>query len=150
MARFATPTTVEGRAQGVARGAGEGHESQGPGRGGGAGRRGSLHPHFLKEEEYALPPLGLLAKVAAGPVTPDMQDVLAMTDRLKAELPAMLAEHRSVVAALRKPAAAARRARQPQIVHFTEKLMLHAQSEELVLYPAAILVGEHVRARLSK
>ena len=25
-----------------------------------------LHPHFVKEEEYALPPLGLLATVAQG------------------------------------------------------------------------------------
>jgi hypothetical protein len=107
-----------------------------------------LHPHFIKEEEYALPPLGLLPSLAAGTVTSEMRDVLTMTDRLKAELPQMLAEHKSVVAALRKLAAAARRARRPEIVHFTQKLMLHAQSEEQVLYPAAILVGEHVRARL--
>ena len=41
-----------------------------------------LHPHFVKEEAYALPPLGLLAALAAGPPTPEMRAVLPMTDRL--------------------------------------------------------------------
>lgn len=74
-----------------------------------------LHPHFVKEEEYALPPLGLLPALANGAVTPEMRKVLAMTDRLKAELPEMLAEHKEVVGALQK------------------------------LYPTAILIGEYVR-----
>lgn len=85
-----------------------------------------LHPHFVKEEEYALPPLGLLAALAEGRVTREMRKVLAMTERLKAELPEMLAEHKAVVGAL-------------------QKLMLHARAEEEVLYPAAILIGEYVR-----
>ncbi len=28
-----------------------------------------LHPHFVKEEEYALPPLGLLTALAKGKIT---------------------------------------------------------------------------------
>lgn len=68
-----------------------------------------LHPHFVKEEEYALPPLGLLPALANGAVTPEMRKVLAMTDRLKAELPEMLAEHKAVVGALQKLIAAAKR-----------------------------------------
>ena len=31
-----------------------------------------LHPHFLKEEEYALPPLGLLPALASGTALPDV------------------------------------------------------------------------------
>ncbi|MCZ7356782.1 MAG: hypothetical protein O8C66_05650 [Candidatus Methanoperedens sp.] len=45
-----------------------------------------LHPHFIKEEEYAMPPLGLLSSLAEGKITTEMKDVLTMTDRLKAEL----------------------------------------------------------------
>lgn len=59
-----------------------------------------LHPHFVKEEEYALPPLGLLPTLAQGEVTPDMTQVLALTDRLRAELPPMLTEHQAIVVAL--------------------------------------------------
>ena len=38
-----------------------------------------LHPHFIKEEEYAMPPLGLLSLLADGKVTTEMRDVLTMT-----------------------------------------------------------------------
>jgi hypothetical protein len=44
---------------------------------------------------------------------------------------------------------AARAEKQPDAVRFAEKLRLHAEFEEQVLYPAAILVGEHVKARLA-
>ena len=106
-----------------------------------------LHPHFEAEEEYALPPLGLLEALAGGPVTPEMKDVLLMTDKLKADLPKMLAEHTAIVGALRKLVAAAKREKKPEWARFAEKLVLHAQTEEQVLYPAAILVGEYVKAR---
>ena len=52
-----------------------------------------LHPHFVKEEAYALPPLGLLALLAKDEVRPEMAAVLAMTDQLRSELPNMLSEH---------------------------------------------------------
>ena len=107
-----------------------------------------LHPHFVKDEEYALPPLGLLVAVAQARVTPDMREVLAMTERLQNDLPHMLAEHRQVVDALEKLATAARVEKRPDAARFAEKLRLHAETEEQVLYPAAILVGERVRARL--
>jgi hypothetical protein len=34
-------------------------------------------------------------------------------------------------------------------VEFTHKLKMHAQNEEEVLYPAAILVGEYLKLRFS-
>jgi len=42
-----------------------------------------LHNHFMKEEEFALPPIGLLSLLARGKVDKQMRSVLAMTDRLK-------------------------------------------------------------------
>jgi hypothetical protein len=106
-----------------------------------------MHPHFLKEEEYALPPLALLGHLAEGVVTPDMKEVLFLTDKLKADLPQMLAEHRSIVAALEKLSAAAKDAGKTAYVDFAEALKLHAQTEEEVTYPTAILIGEYVRDR---
>lgn len=103
-----------------------------------------LHPHFVREEQFALPPLALLSDLARGGVTPEMTQVLPMTRRLKAELPAMLAEHRQIVGALDKLRAAARAANLPEYERFADALALHAQTEEQVLYPAAVLVGEHV------
>jgi hypothetical protein len=109
-----------------------------------------LHPHFVKEEQYALPPLGLLTLLAKGQVTPDMADVLPMTDRLRAEFDEMLAEHQGIVGALRDLADAARAANQPEYAAFADKLILHAQTEEEVSYPTAILVGDYVRLRLDR
>jgi hypothetical protein len=59
-----------------------------------------LHPHFVREEEIALPPLGLLSRLASGDFTADMADVLSMTDALKRELPQMLEEHKAIRAAV--------------------------------------------------
>lgn len=124
--------------------------TQSPGKVGEAARHVArlLHPHFVKEEGYALPPLGLLATIARHGVTPEMHAVLTMTERLKKDLPEMLAEHRQVVAALEKLAVESRVEKRPEAERFAQKLRLHAETEEQVLYPAAILVGEHVRARL--
>jgi hypothetical protein len=107
-----------------------------------------LHPHFVREEQFALPPLALLAELARSGVMPGMAEVLPMTRRLKAELPAMLAEHEQIVAALGKLRAAARASGLGEYERFAEALVLHAQTEEQVLYPAAILVGEHVARAL--
>src|SRR5688572_26128004 len=67
-----------------------------PGRTGHAARALAevLHPHFVREEQIALPPLGLLAPLARGELTPEMTAVLSMTDSLRAELPRMLEEHK--------------------------------------------------------
>lgn len=109
-----------------------------------------LHPHFVREEEFALPPIALLADIALRGVTPQMAEVLPLTRRLKAELPAMLAEHERIVAALEKLRAAARGAKLAEYERFADALVLHAQTEEQVLYPAAILVGEHVERILKE
>lgn len=109
-----------------------------------------LHPHFLKEEEYALPPLGLLADLARGGVTPAMREVVAMSERLKAEFDEMLAEHRAIVGALDAFAQVARQQGRTEYVEFAQDLALHARYEEEVSYPTAILVGEYVRDKLAQ
>lgn len=107
-----------------------------------------LHPHFVKEERFALPPLGLLPAVARGQATADMRPALTLTGTLKTELPQMVAEHRQIVAALDELKAAAVAENKPEIARFAEALGLHARTEEEVLYPAAIVLGEYLQAKL--
>lgn len=107
-----------------------------------------LHSHFVREEEFAIPPLGLLRDLAEGKVSADMRDVLAMTEKLRRELPEMLEEHRQIVEALDRLSAAAKKSRKPSIARFAEKLKLHAKNEEEVAYPAAILIGEYLKMKL--
>ncbi len=108
-----------------------------------------LHPHFVREEEIALPPLGVLAALVANDAIPDavQSEVLAMTDALKAELPRMLQEHTHIREAVGKLRDAARAEQSPRFEQLAEQLALHARTEEEVLYPAAVLVGEILRAR---
>ncbi len=107
-----------------------------------------LHAHFVAEEEFALPPLGLLRQVSEGKFPSDVKKILEMTDKLKRELPKMLEEHQAVVKALEALAEAAKAENQPQAARFAEKLKLHARTEEEVLYPAAIILGEYLKTKL--
>jgi hypothetical protein len=109
-----------------------------------------LHPHFVAEEEFAMPPLGLLASLAQtsgghNVSSEDAARAAAMADRLASEMPRMLAEHQEIVSALRSLIAAAGEEGHDDVVQFAERLMLHAQTEEEVLYPAAILVGRYLQ-----
>ena len=108
-----------------------------------------LHPHFVREEEIALPPLAMLRPLAAGATIDDgvARDVLAMTDALRAELPRMLEEHGKIRAAVDALRRAAEAESAPEQVELAEQLALHARTEEEVLYPAALLAGELLRAR---
>ena len=107
-----------------------------------------LHGHFQKEEQYAMPPLQLLSRLAWGDVTADMAAMLLVTRRLKAELPLMLLEHKEIVSAVERFMSRAREAGREDYVRFAESLILHAQTEEEVLYPAAVLVGEFLEMKL--
>lgn len=104
-----------------------------------------LHPHFVREQEIALPPLGLLADLAAGRRPADSAHVLDMTDALRKELPRMLEEHSRIKAAVQKLREAARAARAAKYERLADDLAHHALSEEEVLYPAALLVGDILR-----
>jgi Hemerythrin HHE cation binding domain len=106
------------------------------------------HPHFLREDEYAIPPLGLLRQLAKGQLTPDMAEVLPLVARLKDEFPLMIEEHRAITGALIQFGNAASEEGLRQWAEFADELRHHAQMEEEVLYPAAILVGEYVKHSL--
>ena len=107
----------------------------------------ALHPHFQREEEIALPPLGLLAPLARGEYHPEMLRVLPMTDSLRTELPRMLEEHEAIHAATLRLQQVADSAGDTEVADLAETLALHARSEEELFYPAALLVGEVVRMR---
>jgi hypothetical protein len=76
--------------------------------------------------------------------------VIPLTDRLKADMPRMLDEHKAIVGALAELKTAGKAESHPDAIEFADKLVLHAQNEEQVLYPAALLVGEYARLKLPK
>jgi iron-sulfur cluster repair protein YtfE (RIC family) len=111
-----------------------------------------LDPHFVREEEIALPPLGLLAPLSSGASLSEGQrsEAVKMTDALSRELPRMLGEHKQIKTAVEKLGTAARAEGADKYERLAHDLALHAQTEEEVLYPAAMVVGELIRLRESR
>jgi iron-sulfur cluster repair protein YtfE (RIC family) len=105
-----------------------------------------LEEHMVKEDSFALPPLGLLAHLATRPLTPEMADAIPLTETLKERLPELLEEHAAIAEGLRtfRKAAAGR----TEYADLADHLLAHVQMEEEVLYPAALLVGEYLKSRL--
>jgi len=108
-----------------------------------------LQPHFVNEEAYALPPLGLLKDLSSGKVTTEMKEVLEMAEKLKSELPTMLEEHKAIVAALDQLIEAAKKENKMEYANFAEKLKLHAKTEEELFYPTSLLIGEYIKLKLT-
>jgi len=78
-----------------------------------------------------------------------MKEALVMTNRLKGELDTMLKEHKEIVTALKKLIVAAKKENKLEYVSF-DKLMMHAQTEEHVYYPASLLIGRYLKLKLKK
>lgn len=109
-----------------------------------------LHPHFRREDDNVFLGLGLLRTVAEGKVTPGMSELVVKAERLKRELPEMLAEHEQIRKALERLGQEATKEGRPQVAYFAAKLLHHARMEEEVLYPAAIVLGEYLKSRLAQ
>ena len=83
-------------------------------------------------------------------VTPEMGMVLRMTDHLQAGLHQTLEEHKAIVAALENLSHVAKKEGKTQYVRFADRLIVHIMTEEEVIYPIAILIGEHIKLKLGK
>ncbi len=83
-----------------------------------------------------------------GDIKPEMKAVLKITDHLKEMLPQMASEHQAIVEALIKLADVSTRENRMEFAFIAKKLIIHIKTEEEVLYPAAILVGEYLRLKL--
>ncbi len=109
-----------------------------------------LQPHLLREEEDLLQILGLLVPLAQGQITEGMRDVPARTERLKSSMFAIAREHAAIIKAARQLMHAANREGKLELVAFTEQLMLRAWTDEVVFYPAAILIGEYLKLKFGR
>lgn len=108
-----------------------------------------LQPHLLKEETDLLQTLGLLMPLCRGRITPAMRQVTARTEHLKARMFEIVREHARIIEAARRLLRAARAEHKLALAAFTEQLVLRAWTDEVVFYPAAILVGEYLKLRFA-
>lgn len=104
-----------------------------------------LQPHLLQEEEDLLQILGLLAPLAQGELTPDMQSIPARTERLKARAFNIAREHATIRQASDNLLHAADAEGKRELAAFIQRLKLRTWMDEVVFYPAALLLGEYVK-----
>jgi len=109
-----------------------------------------LLPHFKKEEEFALPPLDALAVMAGGGLPEEPKAIIDKADRLKHELAEMLREHKAIAKALEDLYETATGDARPELARFAKKLLLHAQMEEQIYYPAALVIGDYLKLKTGK
>jgi hemerythrin-like domain-containing protein len=100
-----------------------------------------LHPHFEKENEIALPVIGIARELAEGGTSPDFPKALELHDRFKAEYEKMLQEHVEIVKTLDLLQKVAKTHKRKNVLEFVRKLKNHAKTEEDLTYPAVLMVG---------
>jgi hypothetical protein len=105
-----------------------------------------LHEHFEAEELFAMPLLGTLQPLANHAPVDDAEAAIAMAKTLREKMPQMLDEHRQIKAALDRLREVSVHLGDVEAIAFADALMLHAQTEEEVLYPAALLAGDALMA----
>jgi Hemerythrin HHE cation binding domain len=106
-----------------------------------------MKPHTAKEERYGLAALRLLRPLARGELRPEMPDWLPACDALRTELDTLVREHRAIARAVDQLARTPWAEGQPEYAFLAHRILRHAPTEEEILYPAALLVGEYVRLK---
>ena len=99
--------------------------------------------HIMREEKFALRPLGLLKALSRGETPAELAEVAKLAQAFRLELPQMIDEHRQIAEALHLLASNAEAAGKPEYVALAEDMLMHAHIEEDVLYPAAMLIGKY-------
>jgi putative N-acetylmannosamine-6-phosphate epimerase len=100
-----------------------------------------LHPHFERENELALPVIGVTRELAQDETSPDFAKALQLADKFKDEYEKLLQEHAEIVKALDGLEKAANAAKKRAASEFVKKLKLHAKTEEDLTYPAVLMAG---------
>ena len=106
-----------------------------------------MQHHFNEEEDYVLPPLGLLPLLASGKLPEQSKEVIQLCEKLKSQLSHLSAEHQLIKAFMDELMQAATKENHLEIIEFEKELQQHATTEEEVFFPAAILIGEYLKLK---
>lgn len=109
-----------------------------------------LKAHYAKEEEYVLPPLGLLPNILKAPNPADLPRALAMAERTKAALNELLDDHERITGMMNDLIEAGNRERDEELVRLAARVAAQSLNDIEVNQPAVILIGEYIRGNLQK
>jgi hypothetical protein len=106
-----------------------------------------MQHHFIEEEDFVLPPLGLLPLLASDKIPEQSKEVIQLAEKLKSQLAHMTLEHQMIHALMVQLMEVATQENHPEVIDFERALRKHAEIEEEVYFPAAILVGEYLKMK---
>ncbi|HET9747446.1 MAG TPA: hemerythrin domain-containing protein [Chitinophagaceae bacterium] len=109
-----------------------------------------MQHHFKEEEDFVLPALGLLTSLAGGKIPEQSNEIIRLTDKLASQLTHLSVEHQLIKAYMDELKHADTNMSHPEIIEFEKQLHKHANIEEEVFFPAAILIGEYLKLKVTK
>ena len=108
-----------------------------------------MQHHFKEEEDFVLRPLGLLSLLASGKIPEQSKEIILLTDNLTSQLTHLSVEHQLIKAYMDELRQADTNGRHREIIEFERELHKHANTEEEVFFPAAILIGEYLKVKVA-
>ena len=110
-----------------------------------------IKAHFAKEEEFVLPPLGLLDQITAGELPTDSvkKAALDMIERAKASKDNLQEDEIQITSIMNELVQAATRADETDLAVFASNVAAHNLGEIEVLEPATLLIGDYLRSKPS-
>jgi hypothetical protein len=103
--------------------------------------------HFSEEEDYALPPLGILTQLSSGRLPANADSIILLTEHLRAQSDHMTLEHQMIKAYLGELRSAALMDHHADPGELEKKILAHARAEEEIYFPVALLIGEYLKLR---
>lgn len=106
-----------------------------------------MEHHFKEEEDYVFPALGTLALLAGDHIPAESDRIIQLTEKLEKQHNHMIAEHQLVKAFLEDLLRVSNSEKHQGLETFKKAVLTHAAGEELIYFPAAILVGKYLKAK---
>ena len=108
-----------------------------------------LKEHYAKEEQFMLPPLGLLSRIAKGEVSRDMEPAVAMADRTKSALRDFENDHIKITSLMNDLIEVGKRKKNDELVRLATRVAAQSLNDIEVNQPTAVVIGDYLRQRLS-
>lgn len=109
-----------------------------------------LKEHYAKEEEFVLPPLALLPRLAKGEVSKEMEPAVAMADRTKSALADFENDHINITSLMNELIEVGKKKKNDELVRLASRVAAQSLNDIEVAQPTTILIGEYIRQRLSR
>lgn len=107
-----------------------------------------LKAHYAKEEEFVLPPLGLLSTILSNPNPSDLDRAVAMAERTKAALKELMDDHVQITALMNELIGAGNQHNDEELVRLATRVAAQSLNDIEVNQPATILIGEFIRRNI--